>query len=41
MRADDDVDLAVLQLADDLLLLLRAVVAREQFDRDRERGEAP
>src|SRR5438067_2820797 len=29
-RADDDVDLAALQLAHDLLLLLRRVVAREQ-----------
>ena len=40
MRADDDVDLAMLELADDLLLFLRRVVARQQLDRHRKRGEA-
>ena len=40
VRADDDVDGAVLQPLDDLLLLLRRAEAREQLDLGRERREA-
>ena len=41
MRADDDVDLARFEFANDFFLFFRAVVTSEKFDRDRERCEAP